>query len=352
MEWQNPERSNTSSRRSLVSSGLSYSVNYPVLGWQWSFTPISSAPVWPQSYSSAPLSVAPDNLSDPTFDSIWNELHAEFDGSTLWEQWDDRGELGDDQAVILDAQRPSDVPAASAFEQATLNPGFTPLGFEMQPEDAFDSQTQPGYGYADARNSSITSMEESPSATWSAGVSSSSCSTRQFTSQDSSASWSEITSPRAGVSARDTRLQQSSSVGFTTGSGSRAMQSELTQPIPLSSPRSVRKGKPKVRASFRSSSTGSVLSPQRQSHQETEKTYRTKLNDGFTSLFKALPEDYVASGTGGELASGVSKLATLQLALDRISILEQQEKQLSQESLVLRAQVRLFECLIKPPDSR
>jgi hypothetical protein len=137
---------------------------------------------------------------------------------------------------------------------------------------------------------------------------------------------------------------------FEVGPGVKILQSRLTKPALFPLLAAQRGAKVARKATLMSLSSGSTLVPQKESHKGTEKKYRGKLNDGFTILFKALPKEYVAAGIGGKIGSGASKVETLlQLAIRHIEMLERQQKELEQQSLVLQGKVGLFESLINPP---
>jgi hypothetical protein len=127
------------------------------------------------------------------------------------------------------------------------------------------------------------------------------------------------------------------------------LEKVLTYPAPPLKNESLRKPKKRKHAPSKSISVESSHLHQLQSHKVTEKNYRSRFNDYFTSLLKALPEKRVAEGVGNDLGEVMSKIDTFQLAMTRIKALEQEEEQLKEEGLVLRGQVGLFEKLFIGP---
>ncbi|PMD34355.1 hypothetical protein L207DRAFT_588955 [Hyaloscypha variabilis F] len=84
-------------------------------------------------------------------------------------------------------------------------------------------------------------------------------------------------------------------------------------------------------------------------HKNTEQQYRLRLNERFSALLKALPDDLVRSASGSSSRSqadmALSKIEILALAKSHIASLEQKQSELKQESLVLRGQQDLFKRL-------
>jgi hypothetical protein len=87
------------------------------------------------------------------------------------------------------------------------------------------------------------------------------------------------------------------------------------------------------------------------SRKDTERHYRLRLNEKFSALLKALPTDLVVSasgypgGTQGD--SFLTKVEILTLAKIYIATLEKAQAELTEESLVLRAQQELFKRLFE-----
>jgi hypothetical protein len=86
-----------------------------------------------------------------------------------------------------------------------------------------------------------------------------------------------------------------------------------------------------------------------QRHNETEKNYRAKINNEFSKLLHALPEKMVSGAPnerGIKVEKTLSKAGTLALARIHIKNLEAEEKELQEESLVLRGEVALYKRLL------
>jgi len=81
-------------------------------------------------------------------------------------------------------------------------------------------------------------------------------------------------------------------------------------------------------------------------HKDTERQYRMRLNERYSDLLKALPDDLVESASGqsgrSQADKALSKIEILALAKSHIDSLEQTQAELEQESLVLRGQQDLF----------
>lgn len=262
MEWQEWDPNEANKRHHRVSFSLS-NTGTPVLpSSQWSFTPVSTAPTWPQTCNQTPFPASSNTIQSPTIGNPWDTFNASFGDSTLWGQWDESGGFGNDQTAVLGAHYPSYAPVANVSQQAIFRPLSSPLNQAVD-SDGFDAG---------------------------------------FVGQ----------------------VQQTTH----SSGGKRDISNMLNE---------------------EAHSSDSGLPPQKQSHKGTEKKYRSKLNDEFTTLFQALPQKHLGAGVGGEFSSGMSKAETLQLAISHIEMLEKQQKELKQESLVLKGQVGLFESLYKGP---
>ncbi|KAH8784466.1 hypothetical protein BGZ57DRAFT_211779 [Hyaloscypha finlandica] len=320
---------------------------------QWSFTPVSTQIAWPQSYTRVPLPVASKALPGMPFDESWNcfdGLDTSFGNSTMWDQWDGNREFGNNQTGVLNAQCPVNVPVPTVFQQTAMMPGLSSSNQALDFDGAFAGQlplpVRPATRCGRIKNTSRTPVHEPHSPIWNAGASSQSGEFKhQYQRTDSSASWN------TRESSYDGGFPPSGGPVpcFEVGPGAKTLQSRLTKPVLFPLLAVQRGAKAARKATSMSLSSGSTLGPQKESHKGTEKKYRGKLNDGFTNLFKALPKEYVGAEIGGEIGSGASKVETLQLAISHIEMLERQQKELEQESLVLRGQVGLFERLINPP---
>jgi hypothetical protein len=84
-------------------------------------------------------------------------------------------------------------------------------------------------------------------------------------------------------------------------------------------------------------------------HKDTERQYRLRLNERFSALLHALPDDIVESASGhserSQAEKALTKVEILALAKSYISSLEQTQTQLEEERLVLRGQQELFKRL-------
>jgi hypothetical protein len=95
--------------------------------------------------------------------------------------------------------------------------------------------------------------------------------------------------------------------------------------------------------------TPSIQGKRNRYHKDTERQYRMRLNERFSELLKALPEDVVESASGYSVNSqgdrGLTKIEILALAKAHIATLEKAQSELEEESLVLRGQQQLFKRL-------
>jgi hypothetical protein len=86
-------------------------------------------------------------------------------------------------------------------------------------------------------------------------------------------------------------------------------------------------------------------------HKDTERKYRLRLNERYSALLKALPDDLVelASGQSGrsEADKALTKIDILALAKSHIASLEKEQSELEEESLVLKGQQLLFKRLFE-----
>jgi hypothetical protein len=84
-------------------------------------------------------------------------------------------------------------------------------------------------------------------------------------------------------------------------------------------------------------------------HKDTERQYRLRLNERFSALLHALPDDIVESASGhsgrSQAEKALTKVEIVTLAKSYIASLEQTHTELEEESLVLRGQQELFKRL-------
>lgn len=353
MESQSWDTNETRTRQYRISFGHPDQNTQSDSSSQWSFTPVSEAIAWPQPYTRVPLPAAPKALPSVPFDESWNcfvGLDTSLGNSTICDQWDGNGEVGNDQTGVLNAQCPVNVLAPNIFQQTAMMPGLSSSNQALDFDGAFVGQLplqlRPATRCGSIKNTSKTLVHEPHSPIWNAGASSQSGEFKhQYQRTEGSASWNtRESSYDGGFPASGGPVPC-----FEAGPGAKILQSRLTKPALFPVLAAERGAEAARKATSMSLSSGSTLVPQKESHKGAEKKYREKLNNGFTTLFKALPKEYVAAGIGGEIGSGASKVETLQLAISHIEMLERQQKELEQESLVLRGQVGLFESLINPP---
>lgn len=92
-------------------------------------------------------------------------------------------------------------------------------------------------------------------------------------------------------------------------------------------------------------------SKEKRYHKDTERQYRLRLNERYSALLKALPDDLVelASGQSGrsEADKALTKIDILALAKSHIASLEKEQSELEEESLVLKGQQLLFKRLFE-----
>lgn len=105
---------------------------------------------------------------------------------------------------------------------------------------------------------------------------------------------------------------------------------------------------PTSRGASQQSEEGTPPPPQpkdRRYHKDTERQYRLRLNERFSALLQALPDDIVESASGHSRRSKAEKALTkveiLALAKSYIASLEKTHTELEEESLVLRGQQEL-----------
>jgi hypothetical protein len=86
-------------------------------------------------------------------------------------------------------------------------------------------------------------------------------------------------------------------------------------------------------------------------HKDTERQYRLRLNERFSALLEALPDDLVESASGqsgrGQADKALTKVDILALAKSHITSLEKEQSELEEESLVLKGQQQLFKRLFE-----
>jgi hypothetical protein len=348
MELQHFETKEIETRRNEVSSGLSRANGELESSQQWSFIPGSAAPAWPQPHLGFPVPVGPETL--PTFPSheFWSDNDAKFGDSTLWDQWEASGEYENSLMASLDVDDRSDawatnvVPITSSSIKAvdSNDPHF----HQVFPANCVIEET--------SRNS-VPLVQRSRSSLGSLGVSKRLAGSMNYVETAmSSFPTRHQTSKYDELFSSSNPVYGGSPACFEEGSNSRAMQtlqseSKLPAPFLLSPVQHTSKARRKSASIF--STLASNPTTPTQFRKRTEKKYRSKLNDEYATLFKALPDAYLGAGVGSKPDSSMTKVETLQLAIDRISLLEEQQNQLTHESLVLRGQLGLFESLLKPP---
>jgi hypothetical protein len=85
-------------------------------------------------------------------------------------------------------------------------------------------------------------------------------------------------------------------------------------------------------------------------HKDTECQYRLRLNQNFSALLKALPDDLVESASGhsgrSQADKALTKIEILALAKSHIVSLEKTQAGLEEENMVQRGQEELFKRLM------
>lgn len=316
--------------------------------FQWDFTPNSSEPAWPQTYLDTPISTASNRLLTPPTDAFWNPFDVSFGEPVIWDQWD-RGQNDASGRNTLENVDEQQVALASVTsnncQQETLI--IDSITHEPHPRTgefpAGSSNRISGcVGKTPATSTRSTSMMESGGMAKARQGSSISTESVEFSQ---SRQWPSHQS-------LSTDISNVPMVRFLAGSAPQTTQdckppdergSMFSPPIPQILHRQRLKGR--RRSTSRSSSVESSTLADSKNHNKTEKKYRSRLNVGFSTLLKALPEELVSSsgGSGAQGEKAISKVETLDLALSYIRVLEIEQKQLKQESLVLKGQVVLFE---------
>lgn len=93
----------------------------------------------------------------------------------------------------------------------------------------------------------------------------------------------------------------------------------------------------------RTRGSGSLLS-ETESHTQSEKHYRSKLNNQFSNLLEVLPVNNADGRSRSTML--VSKAETMDRAITYIEILEAEEKKLKEEGLILSGRVAAYQRLI------
>jgi Helix-loop-helix DNA-binding domain len=321
---------------------------------QWSFAPVSAAPAWPQPHTRISLRGLPETFPTMPSKESWNNFDGfdrAFENSTLGDQWDESEECENIQAGLPNPQYPINVPTESVPQHTAIIPNRIAPDQTVDFDSAFYSQQplqlRPGASCGDIKTTPGITINELHSPTWNAIPNSQpEESRRQFQSVESSTPWGT----RATSSEEEFSTNEAPIVSFEGSSGTRRWRSALGQQAQFHSVAAERGRMAIMKTASMTLLAEAVIITQKKSHKGTERKYREKLNDEFAALFQALPEEYVTAGIGGEFGSSVSKVETIQLAINHIEMLEQQQKELKQESLVLRGQVGLFESLIKLPE--
>lgn len=355
MEWHNFDPieagSERNSRLSVRPGGPPISEVQSEVSSQWSFTPVSTAattPNWMQPYSQTPFPAASGDPS-PFIDDYWSDNVTGPLDSTFWHEWDGSAELEGDSMLLMGRQTASNVPLANDVHQTVEIP-MLDASYQQVTYTSFDgAQNQQEACYGNFDEASEQSLEETPTPKWISSMGSRSAEpTDQF----------ECNQTNRVLGRRSLSSEHSSAVNWArkdrsmhVGAGPRSisMQPGPTSPIlslRLSAHPKRKKGR---RAASMSAPVGVPRLPQTTSHKETEKKYRSKLNDQFSTLSNALPLENISASASSEVTPATSKVDTLQLAISHIERLEMQQKELKQESLVLRGQVGLFESLVRYP---
>ncbi|KAN0114532.1 hypothetical protein V8E51_004076 [Hyaloscypha variabilis] len=314
MELQHFETKEIETRRNEVSSGLSSANGELESSQQWSFIPGSAAPAWPQPYLGFPVPVGPETL--PTFPSheFWSDNDAKFGDSTLWDRWEASGEYENSLMASLDVDDRSDawatnvVPITSSSIKAVDSNG--PHFHQVIPADGVIEET--------SRNS-VPLVQGSRSPLGSLGVSNRLAGSMNYV--------------ETAISSFPTRHQTSKydeRIKFE-GDADPAVRVQAASTIPSIAGPAHKQSEKEIRINIFNISVQSYYP--KAVPQTTEKKYRSKLNDEYATLFKALPDAYLGAGVGGKPDSSMTKVETLQLAIDRISLLEEQQNQLTHESV-------------------
>jgi hypothetical protein len=304
MAWQNLGQNEVNSAEDNVLVDLPVSDAEAIdFSSQWLFTLDPTAPTWPHDDYETLFSATSQHLPSPPVDDVpWNAFDENFGDATMWEQWDPSKGFGNDRSARLDVQGHSYGTTAKKFH---LIPNSRPCN------QVFDSD-----------DISIRSTPQS------------SCEGLKLES-------SAVNVPVAGFGAsqfaRGLRMDKS------------IIETGIPSLVPVRTMAIQLKSRTRKIATSKPSLIGSSHLHQTQSHKVTEKRYRSKLNDEFSTLLQALPDKHIAAIFGGELGTAVSKVETLHLAKTHIGVLETEQEQLNKENIVLKGQVCLFEKMFNVP---
>jgi hypothetical protein len=281
-----------------------------------------------------------------------------FENSAIWEQWEASMVVEEDQIEVLDAHSPFNLSAIGIFQQTSVIPEIDRP--DQVPDFVYQEEQAPSRG--SIRNIPRDILTETyPRGVEGVSKSSSGAYTHYFETPEGSSSWPQSI-PTCALSPVIAFLGDNPAKNLGAGPDSTAIESRITSPAFSPLPTGQQKSKTKrrrksqqapfmsVTLSQGSSATfGSSNLSQTVSHKGTEKKYRERLNNEFSELLNALPAEQVSATVGDEFGLELSKFETLQLAITHIEMLERQQKDLKQESLVLRGQVGLLKDLLGLP---
>ncbi|KAF8861713.1 hypothetical protein BDZ45DRAFT_723817 [Acephala macrosclerotiorum] len=270
-------------------------------GWQFLVGPIT--PTWPRRYDETPLQsdFAGQTLNAFT-GSTWDLLDDALWNATAWEQWDKTGES--DSPATEPSFASSNSSRSNTFARnSQLWPGLEP---ETDSVAGSNGQRVP---LANHDNIPYTICFESI----------------PDPSNNTIGKRNHATAYRASRTALHRTISPKLSVDWSaSGLTLLPPSADLTEPPPRPT--------------------------DKRYHKDTERQYRSRLNNAFSVLLNATPEGLVVAATGvsgnGQEEKAATKMEILDFAKTHITSLETRRLELEEESLLLRGQVALSKSIV------
>jgi hypothetical protein len=329
-----PEKACSGVNRNTVQA---YAEALPV-GWQFSAGP--SMPKWPQRSTDLISNSFGASISDSGFmgGSTWDFSNDALWNAGVWEDWD--------LELAATTAPNSDFPAS-------VSPG----GNSFLPNHLLQPQPANNWGCEDYVTATTESSEKLD-----VNLNGPNIFAAKQRAYEPSQSSGRPPGRRSGLLLRRSGQEANTTLGTISLGRMQQCQDNKTTNHRKSEPTAVSQIKTSPRSPNHLESTSRDASQQseeetppppqskdRRYHKDTERQYRLRLNERFSALLQALPDDIVESASGhsgrSQAEKALTKVEILALAKSYIASLEQTQTELEEESLVLRGQQELFKRL-------
>jgi hypothetical protein len=338
MAWQNWDQNNNDGRKNDAAWHFSNTVPEPLhFSSQWQFSPNAAMLEWPQTYR-MPIATASGAFVILPIDGCMSQFDNNFTDEAAWEDQWAWGSMGntpyDGLGGALDIEHKS--PGLTACDR-DIPPDdsniVTPISISQEPGSFEKDFACVGKSYSTCRKGKPASLRNGEQ-----------IDRLRATTEASKPRW-QVPSSNKDFCDMQYLTKNPAMAQFTDGQESRTPQNhDYLERIKLATLPIISVASSRQRSkACRARGSGSLLA-EAESHTQSEKHYRSELNNQFSNLLEVLPIKN-ADGRSGSTMS-VSKAETMDRAITYIETLEAEEKQLKEEGFILSGRLAAYKRLI------